>query len=151
VISSDPAPGTQLRRDTPVKLVVSQGPEPVEVPNLVGQTVDEAQGRITEAGLKLETREQYDGSVPAGHVVSQEPASGTMPKGGTVKVVVSKGPEMISVPNVKGKSVKSAIEELEEAGFKVEVLGGRGKVLQQSPAPGTQHPKGGRVVLLASL
>jgi eukaryotic-like serine/threonine-protein kinase len=151
VLSSDPAEGTQVRRDTPVKLVVSDGPEPVEVPSLIGRTVDEARGTMDDAGLELELAEEFDDTVQAGRIISQDPASGRLPKGETVTAVVSKGPQTFEVPDVKGKSVKEATDQLEKAGFQVEVLGGRGRVLQQSPGPGSQHPEGGRIVLLASL
>ncbi len=151
VISSDPAEGTQVRRDTPIQLVVSHGPEPVEVPSLIGRTVDEARDAMEDAELELETTEEFNDTVQAGRIVSQEPASGKIAKGSTVSAVVSKGPQTFEVPDVKGKSVKDATKQLEKAGFTVDVLGGRGRVLQQNPGPGTQHPKGGRVVLLASL
>jgi eukaryotic-like serine/threonine-protein kinase len=151
VISSDPAEGTQVRRATPVKLLVSLGPEPVEVPSLVGRTIDEARDVMDDAELELELTEEFNDTVQSGRIVSQEPASGKIAKGSTVTAVVSKGPQTIEVPDVKGKSVKDATEQLEKAGFTVELLGGRGRVLQQSPGPGSQHPKGGRIVLLASL
>lgn len=151
VLASDPVEGTQLRRDTPVKLVVSDGPEPVEVPSLLGRTVDEARDALEDVGLELDATEEFDDSVQAGRIVSQDPANGKLPKGGTVTAVVSKGPQTFEVPDVKGKSVKQATQELEKAGFTVEILGGRGRVVQQSPGPGSQHPKGGQIVLLASL
>jgi eukaryotic-like serine/threonine-protein kinase len=151
VLASDPVEGTQLRRDSPVKLVVSDGPEPVEVPSLLGRTVDEARDALEDVDLELEATEEFDDTVQAGRIVSQDPANGRLPKGETVTAVVSKGPQTFEVPDVKGKSVKAATQELEEAGFAVEVVGGRGRVLQQSPGPGSQHPKGGRIVLLASL
>jgi serine/threonine-protein kinase len=75
--------------------------------------------------------------VPKGAVVSQSPANGTLTRGGTVTLTVSKGPKMVQVPSYIGKQASDARKALEALGFEVRVnniLGGFfGTVRDQSP------------------
>jgi serine/threonine-protein kinase len=96
----------------------------------------------------------YNESVPAGSVISQSPAAGTTVKRGTtVSLVISKGPPLVTVPNVLDKKVAAATQALQAAGFKVKVnkppVVILDRVLSQSPAPGSQAPKGSTVTITA--
>ncbi|MGH8939928.1 MAG: PASTA domain-containing protein, partial [Actinomycetes bacterium] len=145
VISADPAAGTELKRDTAVNLVVSKGVEPVAVPDVVGDEVDDARSEIGEAQLGVSVVERFDEKVEAGRVVSQSPRGGTAPKGSEVKLVVSKGPPLVVVPEVVGRPLAEATTMLEGAGFEVRTVnlpGGPDQVLDQSPNGGEKHPKG---------
>ncbi|MDN5670140.1 MAG: Stk1 family PASTA domain-containing Ser/Thr kinase [Renibacterium salmoninarum] len=147
VLSQDPAPETQKRAATQINLVVSQGPQPIPVPVVVGQTQDAAVKAITDAGLvpAVAPEQVNDAKVPAGAVVSQTPASGTLTKGGQVTLVISKGPKMVTVPSFVGKQVQQAIDELKKLNlpYKItEVLGGFfGTVRAQDPV-NTSVPEG---------
>lgn len=108
---------------------------------------------LTGLGLKVDaTKQANSDTVPKGSVVSQNPASGTLFKGDTVTLVVSKGPQMVQVPDVQRMHEGQATKILEAAGFKVKVqrvLGGIfGTVRSQSPASGSMQPKGSTVTLL---
>lgn len=142
VISHDPGPEQKVRRNSKVALVISRGPAPVDVPNIVGKTVAEAKTALENAGLKsAEDSKAYSRSIPAGAVISQKPAKGQAERGSTVSYVVSLGPKMIEVPNMQGKQLGEARATLEALGFKVQVeefLGGFfGTVRSQTPAGGT--------------
>lgn len=149
VIASHPEAGKRLKPDARVDLVVSKGEPPVPVPDLRGQTADEARSRLDDAGLAYEERGGYSKTVPEGQVVRQHPSAGEeATRGTTVTVVVSKGPPLVQVPNVRGKPLDEASALLEDAGFKLKtrrIPGGSGTVLAQS-----QHdkvPYGSTVVL----
>ena len=150
VISVDPEVGTEVKPDTAVLLVISRGAEPVAVPNVVGKPLAEAKAALTEARLTNEVTEKFDETVPAGVVISQDPASGTADKRSVVALVVSKGPPLVEVPGVVGKSVGEAQTILTAAGF-LNVLsqlpGGPGMVLNQSPGGGEKAPKGATITL----
>lgn len=153
VISSDPSPGTALKRDTTVDLVVSKGPEPVDVPSVTGRSLATATSSIEGADLEVARADDaYSTSVPKGSVVSQSPASGSLVPGGTVTLTVSRGPEMVAVPEVEGLTRAGATKKLEDAGFTVAVqtfLGGPiDEVRASRPGGGTSAPKGSKVTIL---
>lgn len=139
VLSQDPAAGTPARHGTPVGIVVSKGPQPIPVPSVVGKAGDDAVAAVEAAGLtaKVAPDEVFDRNVPEGAVVSQSPATGTLTRGGTVTLTISKGPRMVDVPSFIGKQASEARKALEALGFQVRVnniLGGFfGTVRDQSP------------------
>ncbi len=150
IISQNPEKGARVRRGDSVSVVVSKGREPVEVPTVTGQTQDEATAAITDVGLKPVPTEAYNDTVPNGTVISQDPSSGTLLRGDSVQIVVSQGPQPVSVPNVVNMSTADAVAALTAAGFQVnqqKILGGIfGTVRAQSPSGGTA-PKGSTVTI----
>jgi len=92
---------------------------------------------------------------PEGLVISQTPAPGEKAsKGSTVQIVISTGPDSVTVPNVEGQDQSSATEELEDAGFEVQVEEQAtddplqdGIVLDQDPEPESQAPPGSIVTI----
>jgi hypothetical protein len=98
VISENPAAGTMVQPGTAVALVISQGPQPVAVPNVVGATQAAAEGAITGAGLTFTETQAYSSTVPSGSVISENPAAGTMVQPGTsVALMLSQGPQTFTV------------------------------------------------------
>ena len=153
VVSTDPAGGTSVKRETPVTILVSKGPAPVEVPPIIGTLITDATTTLGAIGLTTETtREDFDDSV-AGTILSTDPIPGTtVPKGTVIKVVLSKGPVLIDVPNVVGMDVATATATLEVAGFQVKTVNKLtvailNKVYSQNPASGSKAPKGSVVTL----
>ncbi len=152
VVSTDPDPGARLKPGTPVDLLVSKGRQPITVPDVTGTPVDEARSTLTDRGLQVRTGpRQFSTTAAKGSVASQDPANGTLFRGDTVTLVVSKGPEMVTVPDVQSMQVDEAQQTLEQAGFTVQVnrvLGGFfGTVRSQDPAGGTRAPKGSTVTI----
>ena len=153
VVSVDPAVGTPLKRGTKVNLVVSKGKQPIPVTDYTNKPAAEAVDALSKAGLTVDATEQAnDDKVPKGYVISQSPAGGTLFKGETVKLVVSKGPVMVKVPDVSGKQADEAEAILRAVGFDVKrenALGGIfGTVHHTDPAAGTEAPKGSVVTMV---
>jgi beta-lactam-binding protein with PASTA domain len=151
VITAEPGPGASLKKGTAVEMTVSKGRKPIEVPDQTGKDATAATRALEKLGLEVDAKEQQNSdTVPKGSVISQSPRDGTLFKGDTVTLVVSKGPVLVDVPNVVGQQVDQARQALEAAGFKVTVrkaLGGFfGTVRLQDPASG-KAPKGSTITL----
>ncbi|MDQ4500790.1 Stk1 family PASTA domain-containing Ser/Thr kinase [Sinomonas sp. ASV322] len=122
VMAQDPAAGTPLKHGSPVALTVSKGRQPIPVPKIVGMKQADAVAALTAAGLKPVVADApvFDRNVPAGSVSAQSPAAGqNLVKGDTVTITLSKGPRMVHVPDVFGKTEQDAIQILQAAGFAV--------------------------------
>ncbi|OSC53624.1 serine/threonine protein kinase, partial [Streptomyces sp. 4F] len=121
VISTKPKTGTTVRAGSAVALVVSKG-SPIDVPDVTGDDLADARAELTEAGLKVKVAEkQVNSEYGKGQVARQTPGSGSRAaEGDTVTLTVSKGPEMIEVPDVVGDSVDDAKRTLKDAGFDVD-------------------------------
>ena len=147
VLGSDPAPGVEVKPDTAVDLLVSKGPKPINVPDFTGKNGDKAESELTDLGFDVQRSDEFDDTVPEGQVVSQSPNSDTLYKGDEVELVVSKGPELIAVPNVIGRGYQDAKQTLEAAGFVVEIAGtpNFGGVYATDPPAGTEARKGSTV------
>lgn len=122
IIRTQPKAGTELRPDAGVALVVSKG-RPVHMPDVTGQTEEEATASLEDAGLDVKiAAERVNSPEEAGAVAGQSVKEGSkLARGDTVTLTVSKGPRMLAVPDVTGKSINDARSELTEAGFEVEV------------------------------
>ncbi len=152
VISQEPAKDASVKRGTSVSIVVSKGRQPIPVPTFVGKSADEATKALTALGLKVTVGEAVNHEqIPAGAVVNQTPAEGTLFKGDVVTIVPSKGPVLIAVPNVVLKKQKDAEQALAAAGFQVKIItvfGGALKTVRfQDPAPGTLLRRGSVITL----
>jgi serine/threonine-protein kinase len=153
VVAVDPKVGTSLHRGDTVDLVISKGRQPIAVVDFTGKPADQAVKALTDAGLQVDATQQANSdTVPKGSVISQSPAGGTLYKGDKVTLVVSKGPVMVTVPDVSGKQADVAEQILRAAGFDVKrenALGGIfGTVHHTNPAAGTQAPKGSTVTMV---
>jgi serine/threonine-protein kinase len=154
VIGQDPTGGTKAKKGSTVTLTVSDGPQQVAVPQVVGLTVSSARGRLDKAGLRPSEREENSDTVEKGRVISVSPAEGTkVDKGSSVTLVVSSGKPQADVPDVTGKSFDEAQSTLQAAGFKVTRTDKETTtkdpdiVLSQSPKGGTQVDSGTTVAL----
>lgn len=122
-------------------LFVRSGATPT--PSVVGMTEAEAEALLADRGLRLEAAEdgRFDPEIPAGAVVRQAPAPHTLVKrGSAVEVILSLGPERLSVPDLSDKAVPAAQVTLGAAGL----LLGRTLRVQSERKPGTvvaQHPR----------
>ncbi len=153
VISTEPGKGTKVRAGSAVALTVSKG-SPVEVPDVTGDDPDDARAELEEAGLKVEiAADRVNSEHDAGAVARQNPGpGGRAAEGDTVTLTLSKGPEMVEVPDVVGDSVGEAKEKLEGAGFQVDedrgLLGLFGDTVRgQSVDGGDTAPKGSTITI----
>jgi len=153
ILRTSPGAGEQLPPGGAVAVVISNGPAPVAVPRTNGLTEQEASARLVDAGLTVtvDPERVFDDNVAEGSVVSQSPTSGLVERGSTVTLVISQGPELVTVPQVVGRQFGAAEEELTGLGLVVEredVRGGFfGTVREQSVEPGEQVPVGTQIVL----
>ena len=153
VISTEPGKGTKVRAASAVALTVSKG-RPVEVPDVTGDDLEDARAELEEAGLKVEVAaDRVNSEFDAGQVARQNPGEGgRAAEGDTVTLTLSKGPEMIEVPDVVGDSVDEAKQKLEDAGFQVDedrgILGLFGDTVKgQSVDGGDTAPKGSTITI----
>ncbi len=152
VIRTDPAAGSTRRPDTAVALTVSRG-APVDVPNVVGSAREDAAASLRQAGFRVQFADQPVFSPQDKDAVArQSPGAGTtLGKGDTITLTLSKGPEMVTVPDVGGKNTADATKALTALGFKVEVnkpfLFPQDSVASQSVAAGDQAPKGSTITI----
>ncbi|MFV0425745.1 MAG: Stk1 family PASTA domain-containing Ser/Thr kinase [Beutenbergiaceae bacterium] len=151
VLGTEPTVDTSVAHNSPITMWVSQGREPIEIPDVTGVAVEDAEQLLLDAGAEPQVDgEEYSDTVPAGLVLRQD-VTGAGLRGDLVTLVVSKGPELIEVPDVFGTQFEQARAQLEELGFVVErenLLGGLfGTVHNQSEEPGTMIPRGTVIVL----
>ena len=152
VISQSVAAGTSLAHDSTVDVVLSKGREPRTVPSLSGKGASAAKSSIEALGLVASPTEAYSDTVPEGQVISQQTREGsTVYRGDSVSYTVSKGPEMVTVPDVVGLQRQEAHDKLEGAGFTVQedlILGGFFNTVRSSdPAGGSKVKKGSTVTI----
>ncbi|MFE7353531.1 Stk1 family PASTA domain-containing Ser/Thr kinase [Streptomyces sp. NPDC057543] len=129
------------------------------VPSLLGQTEKTAQQRLSDAGLDLKgVKRSYSDTVDRGKVISSDPASGARIRGNdAVTLVVSRGPEIVKVPDVQGRALADARRELKKAGLVPGMVTkefseqtGRGEVIRTEPAAGTGRHPDSAVALIVS-
>ena len=110
-------------------------PAEVQLPEVVGMSKEEAQKTVEDLKLVFEvSSEEFNKDVPEGYVVSQDPtyiADYHVKEGSTVKVVISKGQEKTTVPNVEGEERSEAIKMLEDAKLKAEVVEETSKTVKE--------------------
>jgi eukaryotic-like serine/threonine-protein kinase len=159
VIRVHPEEGTVLEQGERVTLVLSLGPPPVDVPNLVGKEFAQAKDLLRRAHLKVgEITRAYNESFEADRVIRQSERGGTeAPQGSEVNLVVSRGPAPKPVPDVVGLAAERATERLEDAGFVVSAESeysrkvAEGRVISQSPPSGNELQPGSTVSIVVSL
>ncbi|WP_130353136.1 Stk1 family PASTA domain-containing Ser/Thr kinase [Agromyces ramosus] len=133
-----------------VTLVVSVG----SVPDVTGLPVAEAEAAITGAGLAVGRAEpEFSDEVPLDHVIAATPTTDPVRPGDTIVLTVSKGEDLVEVPNViTGQTIAQAREQLEALGFTVasnvpSFLEGAVVASVQSPAPGERLKRGSEVTV----
>ena len=117
IFDQDPAPATQAPRGSTIKVKVSLGPQFVTIPNVAGQPVAQAKGKLEDLGLKVTVVERGSKTVPAGAAIGTDP-SGQVQNGSPVTLYASVG-DQVQVPNVYGVPYQQGLTTLENAGLKV--------------------------------
>jgi serine/threonine-protein kinase len=157
VVETDPRSGTGVKEGSRIQLALSKGPELFRVPDVIGKALDEAKNLMEDAGFTIAaSSEQYHDTIPAGHVISRDPGFPSAKRGTAFQAVVSKGPPLVTVPDVSGKSSANARSALEAAGFVFASSGDfsdkieEGLVIRTDPAGGSLAPKGSRITAIVS-
>jgi serine/threonine-protein kinase len=160
VVEQDPIPtdrgGGKAEEGSTVTLSVSSGPAIVAVPDVSGLTEPDATKRLESAGFKVNVRDEFSKSVKRGLAIGTEPAVGTqLSTAQPVTLLISRGANTVTVPNVVGLDDQAALATLQNAGLSG-VLVQRdstepeGKVLSQSPGAGKVVARGSQVTIFAS-
>ncbi|MFI8632278.1 Stk1 family PASTA domain-containing Ser/Thr kinase [Microbacterium sp. NPDC077663] len=153
--SADPVEctdGCSVLQGSTAELRVSLGP----LPDVVGEPAAEAAQTLEDAGMDVEQTREYSSDVADDLVirVADRPGGGSWQQGEKLTLVVSDGPRPVEVPNVVGETVRTAVERLQSAGFKVNPniedaeipLGGRYwdvyRVRSMTPEGGTMQRPG---------
>ncbi len=158
VISTIPGGGGKVESGGTVYLNVSKGKERYNVPQLRGLKPDAASKLIIEQNLKVGSQsEEFNSEIPLGYIISSSPLNGEQVKRDTVvNFVISKGVEKVAAAAYLGKSGEQALNELTDAGFKVNVIYAfdetimKGLVVKQSPDGSQAIAKGSAIELIVS-
>ena len=152
IVSTVPGVGEELMSGTLIDIVVSKGPKPVKIPGLTGVPADEASAQLEAAGLIVTTSEEFSGSIASGLVISTSPDKGArVSVGGTVELVVSKGPPPVEVPFLIDMIKEDAVALLQSLGLNVDIneppFTPLNRVIAQDPSSGTLVPAGSTVTI----
>jgi beta-lactam-binding protein with PASTA domain/tRNA A-37 threonylcarbamoyl transferase component Bud32 len=160
VFDQRPAAGERLEAGATVTIFVSRGVQQAEVPDVVGQSQDDAEAQIIAAGLEVGSVTTQFSDTDPGIVIGQSPEGGAeVNRGSAVNIVVSEGPATVAVPDVLCLDKASARSEVQGAGlqyqegsktFSDECDGAAGVVIEQNPAPGTEVAPGQTVTTTIS-
>jgi serine/threonine-protein kinase len=151
VISQAPEAATEAPKGTKITLTVSRGTELAEVPKVTGKSSSAATEELQGAGFKVSTKEEFSDSTDKGVVMRQSPQAGvSIEVGSTVTIVVSKGQDLVSVPNVEGDTQDDAVQAISDAGLTAEVNetvnpDEVGLVVAQDPSGGADVKRGSTV------
>jgi serine/threonine-protein kinase len=151
------SPTTQAAVGDTVTIVVSLGSRYVTMPDLVTSGVPSGQAvqQLVAVGIPqsaISETQDFSDTVPSGDVISTDPPAGQQAdRAGTVALDISKGPDVVPVPDVRGDSVGSAKSALQQAGLVPYVYGppGFSVVVDQNPPPGHKVKRGSSVQLVA--
>ena len=168
VIKTEPDMGTLVKKNDIITIYVSEGPEieEVDMPDLVGKTVEDAEEILIELKLNLGEIEYKESDKPKGEILEQSIEKGTKVTTGTeVHIVASKGPATpttVKLKNYKGVYVDNAREELEGLGLRYTIQDvydpntPAGNIIRTIPAagadvtPSTEDQEGSMITLYVS-
>lgn len=158
ILSQNPPAGETVKKGSTVNVVVSKGKQTSVVPNVIGSEYRDAQLKIKNSGLNANLIWDYNDSYPNGYVYDQNPRQGVQVENNTVvDIYVSKGPEMVTVPNLVNMSLDDATKALENVGLKVGNITTQPSdslpdnyVIDQSIPQGTSIQKGKSIDLIVS-
>jgi beta-lactam-binding protein with PASTA domain len=157
VIGTTPPRGTIVSKGSHVSVFVSSGPGTLPLPNVEGKTSAEALKILRAKGFQPSTQSQSSETVDKGLVISTNPSADAVAQvGAPVSVLVSSGPQEVSVPNVAGETQAAATSTLAAAGLKVSTTKREvsepapGTVISQSPAAGSELKVGGQVTIVVA-
>ena len=160
VVEQDPIAtnlsGDKAEEGSTVTLSVSSGPAIVAIPDVAGLTEEEARKRLENAGFQVTVQQRFSKTVPRGQAIGTEPAAGTQfSTGQPVTLLISRGVNTVTIPDVVGLDDQAALAELSNAGLsgalvQRESTEAQGQVLSQSPAAGKRVQRGSQVTIFAS-
>jgi serine/threonine-protein kinase len=166
VIDQQPKPGAKVPEGSRVTLMVSNGPEPVIIPNFVSLTLDAARALAARRGITLDTSQSVPG-MPPNTVAAQSLTPGSkIDRNGTVRLLINSGMPngpvaapgngpIVNLPNFVGAEYSTARAALTQAGFQIAVRyaqqsSNNGTIIAQTPSAGPQ-PQGTTITITLSV
>ncbi|AXK32624.1 serine/threonine protein kinase [Streptomyces armeniacus] len=150
VIRTEPDTGTGKRPGSAVALTVSKG-QAIQVPDLIGDEEKSARDVLEALGLKVRiAKERVFSDEEAGTIAKQSSSEGApVAKGDTITLTLSKGQDMVAVPDVGDMTADKARQTLEGAGFTVDVrkVFVSDRVFNQAPDAGDNAPRGSEITI----
>ncbi|MFM8192135.1 MAG: Stk1 family PASTA domain-containing Ser/Thr kinase, partial [Actinomycetota bacterium] len=119
IMRSEPAAGERVKRESQVTIFISLGIEQIALSDYKGKSGEQALNELTEEGFEVKTKYVYSEDLPIGAVISQTPGAGDADKGSTITLLVSKGSEFVTIPNIKLLKAGEAVRVLEDLGLKI--------------------------------
>ena len=158
VISQGTKAGAKVAKNTQIILTISGGEDVVNttVPSVTGETEDDAREKLEAAGFKVTVDYDYSSTVAEGKVIKASP-SGSVAKGTTVTITVSRGKQIqnVTMANLVGMTESDASQWLQNNGLSVYTIyddskGEYGKVIACKYSEGTSVPEGTTVTITVS-
>ncbi len=153
-VISSPRDGQLVVPDTEIAYVVSDGHHPVKIPVLTNLTYAQAAAKLQALGFVAQRGpDAFSTPVPAGSVIGTTPAANSSQDyGSTVTIVVSKGPDLVTMPDVVGLQVGPACKLVRNQGLGCKVTGTlvTGNVASTSVRGGAQVPRGTEITVVVS-
>lgn len=159
VIKTDPPAGRTVKEKSTITVYVSQGEEKVVFENYVGKQFDQVKRVLEESGYEEVISYDKPSDKPVGEIISQiQPEVGkeVIPRETTVIFEISKGPDLISLNNLKGLTVKEVEEYVEKHGLKVNIneefsdTVEKNVVIRQTPEANTEINIGDTITVYVS-
>ena|GEM_PF-891554 len=158
VIRQTPIAGSNAPINSNVNAVISLGRETANVPDFANRASSEAVSWAVTSGFGWQIENAYSRTVPAGMIVSQSPAPGSLYIGETVNFIVSLGPDDVAIPNVVGDTSSAAESRLQGSDFGFRITTTRafsdaveaGHVSAITPGVGNLVPWGSEVAVVIS-
>jgi serine/threonine-protein kinase len=156
VLDQDPDPGEQADEGSPIVLEVSDGPGTARVPSVANLPQERAVKELNKVGFKVNLDREPSDTVQEGFAIRTVPRGGSeVERGQRVRLFVSSGPELVTVPDVVGLSRDSAENRITSEGLDVAVEEQEsdereGQVIAQSPGGGSQLERGDTVRITVS-
>jgi len=147
VVSQEPEPGAEIKKDRDVKIILSKGSRNILMPNLHALSLQQARMVLEENGLSQgQTTRTYSQTIEKDHIIAQIPASGSMLiRGSSVNLLVSLGehPRAYLMPDLAGLSLDKAVFLTEKTNLVVGEITSRfennkpyNSILEQNPLAG---------------
>jgi serine/threonine-protein kinase len=156
VFEQSPNPGQEVDEGSVVTLFVSNGPSTVRVPDVVGLDQADARRRLRRADLRPDVERESSTKVAEGIVIRTDPGPGRpAERDSAVTLVVSSGPDQVTVPSVVGETQEDAVTRLRDEGLSPIVRERASSepvdtVIEQTPAAGQEVDEGSSVTIFVS-
>jgi len=156
ILAQAPPPGSKLKRNRTVRVIVSLGAKKIPVPDLRGESLRATQITLLSRGLTLGvTSTIHSADVEKDRIISQDPLPLTrLARSPRVSVLVSTGPVVPTylMPDLMGESLEEVSGAIQQSGLKIGMLNyhfipglQKGTILKQNPPPGSRLVEGSSI------